>query len=97
MLTLVLKGELENKYQKMCVFLQMYSFLAWMPLFAQSAVLTRASTSRDKSVSEILRCYPEMKSVNDSGKPVTEYSNKYWLMLSEAETALTYPEKTTQK
>lgn len=53
--------------------------------------------SRDKSVSEILRCYPEMKSVNDSGKPVTEYSNKYWLMLSEAETALTYPEKTMQK
>lgn len=55
------------------------------------------STFRDKSVSEILRCYPEMKSVNDSGKEVTEYSNKYWVMLSEAETAVIYPEKGMQK
>ena len=48
-------------------------------------------------MSEILHCYPEMKSVNDSGKAVTEYSNKYWLMLSEAETAAVYPEKGMQK
>lgn len=46
---------------------------------------------------EILRCYPEMKSVNDSGKTVTEYSNKYWLMLSEDDAAQTYPEKGMQK
>lgn len=53
--------------------------------------------SRDKTISEILNCYPEMKSVNENGKEVTEYNNKYWLMLSEAETTQTYPEKGMQK
>ncbi|XP_071386304.1 prostaglandin E synthase 2 isoform X2 [Centroberyx affinis] len=53
--------------------------------------------SKEKSMAEILRCYPEMKSVNDSGKEVTEYNNKYWLMLSEPETQLLYPEKNLQK
>lgn len=48
-------------------------------------------------MSDITRCYPEMKSVNDRGKEVTEYNNKYWLMLSEAETTAVYPEKGTQK
>ncbi|KAM9857909.1 prostaglandin E synthase 2 [Aulostomus maculatus] len=65
-----------------------------------SVIISSLSTcliNKEKSISEILRCYPEMKSVNDSGKEVTEYNNKYWLMLSEAETALTYPEKGMQK
>uniref|UniRef100_A0A3B4ULH2 Prostaglandin E synthase 2 n=2 Tax=Seriola dumerili TaxID=41447 RepID=A0A3B4ULH2_SERDU len=53
--------------------------------------------NKEKSVSDIIRCYPEMKSVNDSGKQVTEYANKYWLMLSEDETAVVYPEKGMQK
>ncbi|XP_068577189.1 prostaglandin E synthase 2 [Cebidichthys violaceus] len=53
--------------------------------------------NKDKSVSDILRCYPEMKSVNDRGKEVTEYSNKYWVMLGEAEAATVYPEKGMQK
>ncbi|XP_029959810.1 prostaglandin E synthase 2 [Salarias fasciatus] len=53
--------------------------------------------TKDKSVPDILRCYPEMKAVNDRGKEVTEYTNKYWLMLSEAETAMMYPEKGMQK
>ncbi len=48
-------------------------------------------------MSELIRCYPELKSVNDSGREVTEYSNKYWLMLSEAETLAVYPEKGMQK
>lgn len=48
-------------------------------------------------MSEILRCYPELKSVNDRGKEVTEYSNKYWLMLDDVETVITYPEKGMQK
>ena len=38
-----------------------------------------------------------MKAVNDSGKEVTEYSNKYWLMLDTEETLQMYPEKGSQK
>ncbi|XP_030579590.1 prostaglandin E synthase 2 [Archocentrus centrarchus] len=53
--------------------------------------------NKEKSMSNIIRCYPEMKSVNDGGKEVTEYNNKYWLMLSEAETVAVYPQKEMQK
>lgn len=53
--------------------------------------------NNEKSVSDVLRCYPELKSKNDSGKEVTEYSNKYWLMLSEDETMAVYPAKGMQK
>ncbi|XP_059193060.1 prostaglandin E synthase 2 [Centropristis striata] len=52
---------------------------------------------KDKRISEVLLCYPEMKSVDDRGKEVTEFSNKYWLMLSEDDTAAVYPEKGSQK
>ncbi|XP_069025420.1 prostaglandin E synthase 2 [Embiotoca jacksoni] len=52
---------------------------------------------KEKSMTDILRCYPEMKSVNDRGKEVTEFSNKYWLMLNEADTSGTYLEKGGQK
>ncbi|XP_072243322.1 prostaglandin E synthase 2 [Leuresthes tenuis] len=54
-------------------------------------------TSKEKSLTEILLCYPEMKSLNDKGKEVTEYNNKYWLMLSEADNGVMYPEKGMQK
>ncbi|XP_075903088.1 prostaglandin E synthase 2 isoform X2 [Nelusetta ayraudi] len=53
--------------------------------------------NENKSVSEVLRCYPELKSVNEKGKEVKEYSNKYWLMLDEADAATVYPEKGMQK
>lgn len=55
------------------------------------------SPSRNKSVSDLLRCYPELKSVNEKGKEVMEYSNKYWLMLDEADATTVYPEKGMQK
>lgn len=55
------------------------------------------SLFRNKGMSELIRYYPEMKSVNEKGKEVTEYSNKYWLMLSEAENLQIYPEKGMQK
>lgn len=61
-----------------------------------SSIKTHLIT-KDKPMSEILQCYPAIKSKNDSGKEVTEYMNKYWLMLSEAETLLQYPEKGMQK
>ncbi|KAM3867921.1 prostaglandin E synthase 2 [Diretmus argenteus] len=53
--------------------------------------------SKDRNMEDILRCYPEMKSVNDSGKEVTEFNNKYWVMLSQADNQMLYPEKDTQK
>lgn len=48
-------------------------------------------------MSDLIRYYPELKSVNEKGKEVTEYSNKYWLMLSEEENLQIYPEKGMQK
>ncbi|KAF7205332.1 prostaglandin E synthase 2 isoform X4 [Nothobranchius furzeri] len=54
-------------------------------------------TNKEKKMSDIVRCYPEMKSLNERGKEVMEYNNKYWLMLSEAETGALYPEKGMQK
>lgn len=53
--------------------------------------------SKGKNISDVVNCYPEMKSINDRGKEVTEYNNKYWVMISEAETALLYPEKESRK
>ncbi|CAL1616760.1 unnamed protein product [Knipowitschia caucasica] len=53
--------------------------------------------SNGKSMSEIIRCYPEVKSKNDSGKEVVEHMNKYWVMLDEAELLQLYPEKGQQK
>uniref|UniRef100_A0A1A8EPB5 Prostaglandin E synthase 2-like n=1 Tax=Nothobranchius korthausae TaxID=1143690 RepID=A0A1A8EPB5_9TELE len=53
--------------------------------------------NKEKKMSDIVSCYPEMKSLNERGKEVMEYNNKYWLMLSEAETGALYPEKGMQK
>ncbi|XP_056136202.1 prostaglandin E synthase 2 [Lampris incognitus] len=53
--------------------------------------------SKEKTVMQILQCYPEMKSINDSGKEVTEYNNKYWLMLDQDETQQLYLDKDSQK
>lgn len=46
-----------------------------------------------KSLEEIVSYYPPMKAVNDRGKEVVEYGNKYWLMLDEKETLCAYPVK----
>ncbi|XP_048679141.1 prostaglandin E synthase 2 isoform X2 [Lepidochelys kempii] len=52
--------------------------------------------SRKKSLEEIVSFYPPMKAVNERGKEVTEYGNKYWLMLDEMETQHVYPIKETR-
>ncbi|KAK2120368.1 Prostaglandin E synthase 2 [Saguinus oedipus] len=39
---------------------------------------------------EIITYYPAMKAVNDQGKEVTEFGNKYWLMLDEKEAQQVY-------
>ncbi|XP_027012997.1 prostaglandin E synthase 2 [Tachysurus fulvidraco] len=53
--------------------------------------------SREKSVPEILNCYPEMKAKNHSGKDVTEFGNKYWVMVDETRHRQFYPEKTSRQ
>ncbi|CAL8247902.1 unnamed protein product [Merluccius merluccius] len=53
--------------------------------------------TKKSSLSEVLRFYPEMRSVNDSGKEVTEFNNKYWLMLSPEDTEQLYPQKEAQR
>ncbi|KAM4849632.1 prostaglandin E synthase 2 [Urocitellus parryii] len=39
---------------------------------------------------EVITYYPPMKSMNDQGKEVTEFCNKYWLMLDEKEAQRMY-------
>ncbi|XP_020019843.1 prostaglandin E synthase 2 isoform X1 [Castor canadensis] len=39
---------------------------------------------------EIITWYPPMKAMNDQGKEVTEFCNKYWLMLDEKEAQQMY-------
>ncbi|KAG5840753.1 hypothetical protein ANANG_G00192010 [Anguilla anguilla] len=53
--------------------------------------------SKEKTIPQVIICYPEMRSKNDSGKEVIEYNNKYWLMLSEIEADQLYPEKESRK
>lgn len=51
---------------------------------------------REKTISEILTCYPEMKAKNDRGKDVIEFGNKYWIMVRETEADRLYPGKDTR-
>ncbi|KAM5298893.1 prostaglandin E synthase 2 [Ctenodactylus gundi] len=39
---------------------------------------------------EVITYYPPMKALNDQGKEVTEFCNKYWLMLDEKEAQRMY-------
>lgn len=52
---------------------------------------------REKTISEILSFYPEMKAKNDSGKDVKEFGNKYWVMVHDADADHLYPGKDTRK
>ncbi|XP_007433798.2 prostaglandin E synthase 2, partial [Python bivittatus] len=44
-----------------------------------------------KSLEEIVSYYPAMKAINKEGKEVTEFGNKYWLMLDDKEALCVYP------
>ncbi|XP_069842611.1 prostaglandin E synthase 2 isoform X1 [Dendropsophus ebraccatus] len=50
-----------------------------------------------KSLEEIVTYYPGIQVTNDKGKEVTEYQNRYWLMLDEQETKQLYQSKESQK
>nr|XP_035958566.1 prostaglandin E synthase 2 isoform X1 [Halichoerus grypus] len=43
-----------------------------------------------RPLEHIITYYPPMKAVNDQGKEVTEFCNKYWLMLDEKEAQRMY-------
>ncbi|KAM4876598.1 prostaglandin E synthase 2 isoform 1-T1 [Thomomys bottae] len=46
---------------------------------------------------EVITYYPPMKAVNEKGKEVTEFCNKYWLMLDEKEARKMYAGKEARK
>lgn len=54
---------------------------------------SRAETqdvSQRQPLEDIVTYYPPMKAVNEQGKEVTEFCNKYWLMLDEKEAQRMY-------
>ncbi|KAJ1133748.1 hypothetical protein NDU88_000224 [Pleurodeles waltl] len=57
------------------------------------SVMKTHLVSKRKELTEIASYYPSMKAVNEKGKEVIEYNNKYWLMLDEQETQRVYPTK----
>ncbi|KTF76702.1 hypothetical protein cypCar_00010424 [Cyprinus carpio] len=61
------------------------------------SVLKTYLVSREKTISEILSFYPEMKAKNDRGKDVIEFGNKYWVMVRDTDADHLYPGKDTRK
>ncbi|XP_033850783.3 prostaglandin E synthase 2-like [Acipenser ruthenus] len=62
-----------------------------------SSAIKTYMISKDKNLKQILSYYPEMKYKDEKGKEVTEYSNKYWVMLGEQEVEEHYPSKESMK
>lgn len=52
---------------------------------------------REKTIPQILNCYPEIIAKNDSGKEVIEFGNKYWVMVKDACCDQLYPKKDSRK
>ncbi|XP_059850097.1 prostaglandin E synthase 2 isoform X3 [Hypanus sabinus] len=53
--------------------------------------------SRDKNLNKVISYYPEMKSKDVKGKEITEYNNKYWVMLEDQDEKQYYPNKEARK
>ncbi|XP_055023635.1 prostaglandin E synthase 2 isoform X2 [Misgurnus anguillicaudatus] len=53
--------------------------------------------TKQRTVSEVLDCYPEIKAKNDRGKDVIEFGNKYWVMVNNEDADGLYPEKDSRK
>ncbi|XP_051962237.1 prostaglandin E synthase 2-like [Xyrauchen texanus] len=52
---------------------------------------------RSRSLSEVIRFYPQLTSTNFFGQEVTEFTNKYWVMLNEIAVESVYPSKSARK
>ncbi|XP_026886271.1 prostaglandin E synthase 2 isoform X2 [Electrophorus electricus] len=61
------------------------------------SVLMTYLISKEKTIPQIVACYPEMKAKTDIGKEVTEFGNKYWVMVDDAESGKMYLEKDSRK
>lgn len=59
--------------------------------------IVSSASFREKTISEILTFYPEMKAKNDRGKDVIDFGNKYWVMVHDTDADRLYPEKDTRK
>ncbi|XP_027279610.1 prostaglandin E synthase 2 isoform X1 [Cricetulus griseus] len=57
-----------------------------------SVIISALKTSlvSGQPLEEVITYYPPMKAMNDQGKEVTEFCNKYWLMLDEKEAQRMY-------
>eukprot|EP00062_Callorhinchus_milii_P014882 gi/632964525/ref/XP_007898439.1/ PREDICTED: prostaglandin E synthase 2 [Callorhinchus milii] len=53
--------------------------------------------TRHKDLKRVVSFYPEMKSKDENGKEITEYNNKYWVMLEDQDVLQYYPNKEARK
>ncbi|XP_069774900.1 prostaglandin E synthase 2 isoform X2 [Narcine bancroftii] len=53
--------------------------------------------SRDKNLNKVILYYPEMKTKDEKGKEITEYNNKYWVMLEGLDEHQYYPSTEARK
>lgn len=95
----MLRTELKfSSYRKVPILLA--SAVSSMQLNDSSVIISSIKTflvSRRKSLEEIVSYYPAITATNDQGKEVTEYQNRYWLMLDEQETKQLYSSIEAQK
>ncbi|XP_030625713.1 prostaglandin E synthase 2-like isoform X2 [Chanos chanos] len=52
---------------------------------------------KSKSLPEVISYYPRLTSTNIFGREVTEFTNRYWVMLNEIAIELIYPSKNARK
>ncbi|KAM4020156.1 prostaglandin E synthase 2 [Anomaloglossus baeobatrachus] len=94
----VLRKEIKfSSYRKVPILIA--NSASTMQLNDSSVIISAVKTFlvSGKSLEEIVSYYPGIKATNESGKEVTEYQNRYWLMLSEQETQRLYGSKEAQK
>ncbi|CAJ0968268.1 unnamed protein product, partial [Ranitomeya imitator] len=94
----VLRKEIKfSSYRKVPILLA--SAASMLQLNDSSVIISAVKTFlvSGKSLEEIVSYYPGIKVTNEQGKEVTEYQNRYWLMLNEQETQRLYESKESQK
>ncbi|XP_036041771.1 prostaglandin E synthase 2 isoform X2 [Onychomys torridus] len=77
---------------KVRAFLDFHSLPYQQQLNDSSVIISALKTYlvSGQPLEEVITYYPPMKATNDQGKEVTEFCNKYWLMLDEKEVQRMY-------